>query len=46
MALYSGRIENGEEKKNKNAGGTLQNSINGTEQIKQIQEACMISWVY
>ncbi|KRY98270.1 hypothetical protein T4B_4582 [Trichinella pseudospiralis] len=39
-------IKNGEEKKNKNADDTVQNSINATKQIKRIQEACMLSWVY
>ncbi|KRY95268.1 hypothetical protein T11_1872 [Trichinella zimbabwensis] len=39
-------IENGEEKKNKNADDTIEKSIDGTKQIKRKQEACMISWVY
>ncbi|KRZ40048.1 hypothetical protein T4C_12880 [Trichinella pseudospiralis] len=30
----------------KNADDTVQNSINATKQIKRIQEACMLSWVY
>ncbi|KRY99137.1 hypothetical protein T4B_11970, partial [Trichinella pseudospiralis] len=30
--------------KNKNADDTVQKSIDGTKQIKRIQEACMISW--
>ncbi|KRY66069.1 hypothetical protein T4B_2275 [Trichinella pseudospiralis] len=32
--------------KNKNAGDTVQKTIDGTKQIKIIQEACIISWVY
>ncbi|KRY81067.1 hypothetical protein T4D_15990 [Trichinella pseudospiralis] len=39
-------IENGEEKKNKNADETVQKSIDSKKQTKRRQEACMISWVY
>ncbi|KRZ10165.1 hypothetical protein T11_6744, partial [Trichinella zimbabwensis] len=33
-------IENGEEKKNKNADDTVQKSMDSTKQIKRKQEAC------